>query len=136
MTVVTLADGSLYPIPTGRPGTWAWAREASLISVAYQQAGNFTAALQWRKEFERRASAYNAIESGADMEAIIRAGSWLDGPASIVAYLAGKATDIVDAAAKVPAVALGLVQWLPWLLIAGLAVAAVGFKRGGLRVRL
>lgn len=136
MTTVTLATGELMPIETGPPGTWRWAREASLISVAYQQAGNYGAALQWRKEFERRVIAYNQIEAGADMEAIISAGSWLDGPAMIVSYLAKTASTIIDAAAKVPQVALDWAGWVPWLIVAGVATIAFGFHKRALRLRL
>lgn len=136
LTTVILSDGSVYPIPTGAKGTWPWAREASLISVAYQQAGDYANALRWRKEYEARAAAYNAIEAGADMEAVVTAGSWLDGPAAIVAYLAAKASEIIDAAAKVPAAAVSLAMWIPIVVLGALAVLAIGFNKKSLRLKV
>lgn len=136
MTTVTLADGTQYPIPTGAPGSYPWVREASLISVAYQQAQDYGNALKWRKEYERRAAAWNAVEAGADMEAIISAGSWLDGPAMIVSYLAKTTQELIDAAAKVPHVALGVVSWVPWLVLGGLVVLGLGLHKGNIRARI
>lgn len=135
MTTVTLADGTQYPIPTGQPGTWPWAREASLISVAYQQAGDYTNALSWRKEYERRSAAYNQIGAGADMEAIIDAGSWLDGPREIVAYLATKVSQIIDGAAQIPSVLVDTAKWVPIIALGVLGVVALGFHKGTLRGR-
>jgi len=135
MTMVQTADGGSFEIPTGALGTWPWAREASLIAVSYQQAGDLTNAYRWAREFERRNVAYNALQAGADYDDIIASTSWLDGPQQILAYLAQKAKDIFDAAADLPRAAVNLAQLLPWLVIGGLIVVGVGFSKGSLRLR-
>lgn len=145
MTEVVLADGRRAVIPTGPVGSWNWAREASWVSVAYEQAGDLAAALQWRREFERRAVAWRSIEDGKESAAIVAAGSWMDGPRAIYAR-AGETLDrLVTATEKlVDAIFDGLgdvaktpgqwAAWVPWLAVGILAVVAVGFKTKGVRL--
>jgi hypothetical protein len=130
MTTVTLADGSKYPIPTGAPGTAAWAREASLIAVAYRQAGDFANADKWQREYGKRWAAYLRVQQGEDLQAVIRAGSWLDGPAAILAYLAKTVKDITDVAVGAGRAVVDWGRWLPWLVGGGLIVLGIAVYQG------
>lgn len=136
MTQVTLADGTLYTVPTGAPGTWPWAREASLIAVAYKQANDFANAYQWEVEFSRRAAAVNAIAAGSDSEAILAAGSWMDGPAAIVAFLGKTVSDLENRADQLVGAGVNVVNWVPVAVLGLLVVIALGFGKKQLRLIL
>lgn len=134
-TRVTTADGGVYDIPTGTPGSFAWAREASLIAVAYEQAGEPANAYIWAREYEKRVGAWNQIQAGADLQAIIGAGSWLEGPQTIYARLAATVGALLQAFGQAAGGVASWTQWLPWLIGGALVVIGLGFNRGTLRVR-
>lgn len=135
MTTVQLADGSLYPIPTGAPGSWPWVREASLIAVSYQQAPDMAKAVEWRQEYERRLAVYQRAQAGEDLQMILNAGSWLDGPTKIVAALARTANDILRLAVAIPQTVVNWGRWLPWLVAGALVVVGLGLHRKSITIR-
>lgn len=128
-TTVQLANGSSYTIPTGDPGTWAWARQASLISVAYKQLGATQEAAAWSQEYDRRATIYNAIESGRDRAEVIQqfAADLLTAPVKILQQIGGAVLSVGGSVVKTATNTLALV---PLLLIGGLAVLVIIAAKG------
>ena len=135
MTTVRLADGSSYEIPTGAPGSFAWAREASLISVAYQQAGDTASALAWRREYEKRLVAWRSVEDGRDAQSVVEAGSWIDGPRNIMLRV-GQTMESLLRAMEQAAKGVGAIpSVVPILAIGLLVVAGIVASRSSVVVR-
>ena len=135
MTTVRLANGATYPIPTGAPGSFAWVREAALISVAYQQADDPVNAMAWRREYEKRLVAWRSIEDGRDAESVIKAGSWIQGPQNIV-LAAGRTLDTLLQAFEAAARGIGAIpSVLPILAVGLLVVAGIVANRTSVQVR-
>jgi hypothetical protein len=114
---VQLANGTAYTIPTGVPGTFAWARQAALISDAYAQLGADEIAATWWAEWQRRDTIRKAIEAGQDRAAI-----WQQFGRDLLTAPAKIFQDIGGAVITVGNVALGGLRVLP-LVAVGLVVA-------------
>jgi hypothetical protein len=130
-TTVQLADGSSYTIPTGEPGSWAWARQANLISVAYRQLGQAELSATWAAEYDRRAAVYNAIEGGRDRAEVLAqfAEDLLTAPVKILQDVGGAVLSVGGSVVRTATTTLALV---PVLLIAGLGVLVILAAKGQL----
>lgn len=99
-TIVQTKDGA-YEIPTGERGTQRWAREASLIAVAYRQAGDYRNADKWQQEYQRRKAIADQVDAGKDLKDIIDASQPdLLAPVRIVADTVGALADSLQKIAK------------------------------------
>ena len=128
-TTVQLATGSSYTIPTGDVGTWAWARQANLVSVAYRQLGESALADTWAAEFDRRAAVFNAIESGRDRAEVLRqfGADLLTAPIKILADIGGAVITTGGSIVRTTTQTLALV---PLVLVAGVAVLLILASKG------
>lgn len=120
---VKLADGTSYLIPDAGPwGSPTWRRFAFLVAVAYRQVGDTANADKWDREASRRNAIWAALGAGRDRAAVVAqfGADLLTAPAEILADVGN--------------VALGAVRWLPWLIVAALAVVALGFQKKTLRI--
>lgn len=132
-TTVTLRDGTSYIIPGGEPFTWAWARQASLIAVAYRQVGDTANAEIWDREYNRRATAYSMIEAGRDKAEVI-AQFWKDLLVAPLRIAADIGNAVIDTAGRAADTVFDWAKALPVILLVALVVVGVGFYRGSLRV--
>jgi hypothetical protein len=130
-TTVQLADGSTYTIPTGAWGSWPWARQANLVSVAYQQLGQAALGAEWAKQFDARAAVYNAIEAGKDRDAVLLqfGKDLLTAPLKILQDIGGAVLTVGGSVVKTATTTLALV---PLVLIAGVAVLVILTAKGQL----
>jgi len=130
-TTVQLANGSTYTIPTGALGSWAWARQANLISVAYRQLGRPDLAATWAAEYDRRAAVYNAIESGRDRADVLAqfGKDLLTAPIKILQDIGNAVVTVGGSVVKSATTTLALV---PLVLLAGLGVLVILAAKGQL----
>lgn len=143
---VQLKDGSYYDIPQDGPrGSFAWAREASLIATAYNQVGNGAEAAAWQKEYTRRILVWERVQAGEDLQSVLRT---IDAdrlaPLRIVANVvpdtiakagdaAGKALEGAGDAVKAAGESI---KFLPVILVGILVVLGIGLYRGSLGIKL
>lgn len=100
LTTVRLADGTTYQIPGGEYGTAPWARQASLIAVAYRQIGDTAKADEWGRIAERRNLIWRTIESGKDkLEVLTQFGRDLIAAPVLIAADIGRLSALVILAA-------------------------------------
>lgn len=130
-TTVQLANGSSYTIPTGDVGTWAWARQANLVSVAYRQLGETQASDTWAAEFDRRAAVYNAIESGRDRAEVLRqfGADLLTAPVKILQDIGGA---VLSVGGSVVQTGLSTLSLLPLVVVGGVALLLILASKGQL----
>lgn len=130
-TTVELADGSSYTIPTGEPGSWAWARQANLVSVAYRQLGAVAEAATWATEYDRRAAIYNYIEEGADRNAVLLqfGKDLLTAPVKILQDIGGA---VLSTGGSLVSTVTGTLALVPVLLVGGVALLLILASKGQL----
>lgn len=129
-TTVQLADGTSYVIPSGVVGTFAWVRQANLLSVAYQQLGDPNRSTQWQLEYQKRLNLWYQAQEQEDQAMLLAASvpDWMLAPVKIVKTLAGW---IEETGRTAQTLALSL----PVVALAALLVIGVGFNKKQLRVR-
>lgn len=134
-TIVQTKDGP-YTIPTGERGSFAWAREASLIAKAYRDADNYRDADRWQREYERRLLIWQQVAAGRDLDDIIAAAEPdLLAPVRIVSDLVGKVAEatgnVAEAAGKT---ALTIADVLPYAIGGVVLVLVIVASKGNLKV--
>jgi len=130
-TTVQLANGSTYTIPTGDVGTWAWARQANLVSVAYRQLGATEESDAWAAESDRRAAVYNWIQSGRDQADVFRqfGADLLTAPVKILQDIGGAVLTVGGSVVKT---GLGTLALLPVVIVGGVALLLILASKGQL----
>lgn len=130
-TTVQLENGASYTIPTGEPGSWPWARQANLISVAYRQLGEGDLAAKWATEFDRRSAIYNGIQAGRDRAVVLAqfAQDLLTAPVKILQDIGGAVLTVGGSVVKTATTTLAL---LPIVVVGGLAALLILAKQGTL----
>jgi len=130
-TTVQLATGSSYTIPTGEWGSWAWARQANLISVAYKQLGQAALSQEWAKQYDARAEIYNRIQAGNDQAAVLLqfGKDLLTAPVKILQDIGGAVLSVGGSVVKTATTTLAL---LPIVVIGGVALLLILASKGTL----
>jgi len=129
-TEVRARNGTTFEIPGGQVGSYAWVRQASLLANLFHDGGDDAAAYRWNREYDKRRLVWDAAQSGADLQEIIRTASPdLIAPFRIVYdAVTGAIRGIGEAGGAV----LDWARWLPWLLAGGLVVVGTGLYKGSL----
>jgi len=130
-TTVELADGSTYTIPTGEPGSFTWARQANLVSVAYRQLGATEEAAAWAAEWDRRSEIYNRIQAGQDRAMVLAqfVKDLLTAPFKILQDIGGAVLTTGGSLVRTATSTLALV---PVVLVAGVALLLILASKGQL----
>lgn len=125
-TTVELSNGTVYTIPTGAWGTFAWVRQANLLAVAYRQVQNGEEAERWEREYDRRRAVWELLEAGRDQASVVAqfGKDLLLAPFRIAADIGREALDV---AGKVKETGFGLLGILtnPLFLVLILAGAVL-----------
>lgn len=135
-TTVVLADGTTYVIPSGTPGSWPWAIQASKIAVAYQQLGDPGKALAWQREYAKRKLVFDSVEGGRDIQAVIdELGGWgafLLAPFEL-AYDFTKG--LIESLRDLAQAGIKIVNWTPIVAAGIVVVLGIGLYKGSLGYR-